>query len=69
MKIPAWVGYAIDPVGAVKNKVMEEVRGRTKTALKAEFAKLPGTACVAPDAAIEKANEVGNEAVNQELKI
>jgi len=59
----------MDPVGAVENKVMGRVRERTKTALKAEFAKLPEKACVAPDVAMEKANEVGNEAVNQESKI
>jgi hypothetical protein len=48
VKIPAWVGYAIDPVGAIKNKAMSEVRDRAKTALKAEFAKSAGVDCVAP---------------------
>jgi hypothetical protein len=48
VKIPAWVGYAIDPVGAIKNKAMGEVRDRAKTALKEEFAKPAAATCVAP---------------------
>jgi hypothetical protein len=27
VKIPAWVGYAMDPVGSLKNRAMDEVRG------------------------------------------
>lgn len=49
VKIPAWVGYAIDPVGAIKNKAMGVVRDRAKTALKAEFAK-PAATCEATTA-------------------
>jgi hypothetical protein len=48
VKIPAWVGYAIDPVGAIKNKAIGEVRERAKTALKAEFTKSAGANCSAP---------------------
>jgi hypothetical protein len=33
VKIPAWVGYAVDPVGSLKNKAMDEVRTRAKTAI------------------------------------
>lgn len=35
VKIPAWVGYAIDPVGSIKNRAINEVRTRTKESLKA----------------------------------
>jgi hypothetical protein len=31
IKIPAWVGYAMDPVGSLKNRAMDEVRTRAKT--------------------------------------
>jgi hypothetical protein len=53
VKIPAWVGYAIDPVGAIKNKAMGEVRDRAKTALKEEFSKPAAATCVAPAEANE----------------
>jgi hypothetical protein len=33
VKIPAWVGYAVDPVGSLKNKAMDEVRTRAKSAI------------------------------------
>jgi hypothetical protein len=33
VKIPAWVGYAVDPVGSIKNKAMKEVRSRAKDAI------------------------------------
>jgi hypothetical protein len=33
VKIPAWVGYAMDPVGSLKNRAMDEVRTRAKTAI------------------------------------
>jgi hypothetical protein len=33
VKIPAWVGYAVDPVGSLKSKAMDEVRTRAKTAI------------------------------------
>jgi hypothetical protein len=34
VKIPAWVGYAMDPLGSIKNKAMSEARERTKASLK-----------------------------------
>ncbi len=33
VKIPAWVGYAMDPVGSLKNRAMDEVRTRAKSAM------------------------------------
>ena len=33
VKIPAWVGYAMDPVGSLKNRAMDEVRTRAKAAI------------------------------------
>ncbi len=33
VKIPAWVGYAMDPVGSLKNRAMDEVRTRAKSAI------------------------------------
>ncbi|MEP7154237.1 MAG: hypothetical protein ABI905_00585 [Betaproteobacteria bacterium] len=33
VKIPAWVGYAMDPVGSIKNKALDEVRTRAKNAI------------------------------------
>jgi len=38
MKIPAWVGYAMDPVGSLKNKALDEVRNRAKDAMKSTSA-------------------------------
>ncbi|MBL8513207.1 MAG: hypothetical protein JNJ55_04375 [Betaproteobacteria bacterium] len=29
-KIPGWVGFALDPVGTIKHKAIDEVRGRAK---------------------------------------
>ena len=34
VKIPAWVGYAMDPVGSLKNKALDEVRTRAKEVFK-----------------------------------
>ncbi|MBI3716850.1 MAG: hypothetical protein HY255_12730 [Betaproteobacteria bacterium] len=31
--IPRWVGYALDPVGAIKNKAISEVKNHAKDAL------------------------------------
>jgi hypothetical protein len=42
VKIPAWVGYAVDPVGSLKNRAMSEVRSRVKEQL------LPARNCPAP---------------------
>jgi hypothetical protein len=33
VKIPAWVGYAMDPVGSLKNRAIDEVRTRAKAAV------------------------------------
>lgn len=37
--IPAWIGFAMDPVGAIKHKAIDEVRSRAKDAL------MPQAAC------------------------
>ncbi len=34
VKIPAWVGYAVDPVGSVKNRVLGEARDRARSYIK-----------------------------------
>ncbi len=31
--IPAWVGYALDPVGSIKHRAMDEVRTHAKSAM------------------------------------
>lgn len=46
IKIPTWVGYALDPVGALKNKAIGEVRDRAKSALKASVTCMPAVAPV-----------------------
>ena len=33
MKIPAGVGYAIDPLGLLKNKAMDQLKTRARTAI------------------------------------
>ena len=33
MKIPAWVGYAIDPLGSLKNKAMDQVKTSARVAM------------------------------------
>lgn len=33
VKIPAWVGYAMDPVGSLKNRAMDEVRTHAKAVI------------------------------------
>ena len=33
VKIPDWVGYAMDPLGSIKNKAMDKVTTRAKSAL------------------------------------
>jgi hypothetical protein len=47
VKIPAWVGYAMDPVGSLKNRAMDEVRTRAKTMVGLDRA----TRCTAETAA------------------
>jgi hypothetical protein len=46
VKIPAWVGYAIDPVGSLKSRAMDEVRTRAKDAV---GLNKPAAACPATD--------------------
>lgn len=67
VKIPAWVGYAIDPVGAVKNKAIGEVRERAKTALKAEFTKSVAATCVAPDEAKDEVKVQSSETFESDV--
>jgi hypothetical protein len=38
VKIPAWVGYAIDPVGSLKNRALSEVRDTVKASIKESIA-------------------------------
>ena len=33
VKIPVWIGYAIDPLGSLKHKVIDEVRTRAREAM------------------------------------
>ena len=33
VKIPAWIGYAIDPLGSLKHKVVNEVRAQARGAI------------------------------------
>ena len=33
VSIPGWVGYAIDPVGSLKRRALEEVRDRARSAI------------------------------------
>lgn len=50
VRIPAWVGYALDPVGSLKHRAIDEARDRARDALKRN---LPSgeSACAAPAAA------------------
>ncbi len=54
VKIPAWVGYAMDPVGSLKNRAMDELRTHAKAAIGLNSAPANCTAeTVAPtDAAL-----------------
>jgi hypothetical protein len=54
VKIPAWVGYAMDPVGSLKNRAMDEVRTRAKTMVGLDRATTNCAAEIAPpiDAAL-----------------
>jgi hypothetical protein len=47
VKIPAWVGYAMDPVGSLKNRAMDEVRTRAKTMVGLDRASANCTAEIA----------------------
>ena len=50
VKIPAWVGYAMDPVGSIKHRAIDEVRSRAREAMSSssECASAPSA-----DAAID----------------
>jgi hypothetical protein len=57
VKIPAWVGYAADPVGSLKNRAMNEVKSRVREAV------MPASTCA--DAGTEDSNsETGAGAVD-----
>ena len=34
VKLPAWVGYAMDPVGSIKHRVIDQVKTRAKDAMR-----------------------------------
>jgi hypothetical protein len=38
VKIPAWIGYAIDPLGSIRRQAMSEVRSRVRDAMSDENA-------------------------------
>lgn len=33
VKIPAWIGYALDPIGSIKHKAIDELRTRARDAM------------------------------------
>ena len=37
VKIPAWVSFAIDPVGSLKSKAIDEVKSQARDAMKGDF--------------------------------
>ncbi len=48
VKIPAWVGYVMDPLGSLKNKAMSQVRDHLKTAARGALSH--PDSCRAPEA-------------------
>jgi hypothetical protein len=48
-RIPAWVGFALDPLGTLKRKALEEVRSQAKTVLAGEPGACEEDAPRAPD--------------------
>jgi hypothetical protein len=48
VKIPAWVGYAMDPIGSVKSKAMDKARDYAKAQLKAAAKEENACAISAP---------------------
>ena len=44
VKIPAWVSFAIDPVGSLKNKALDEVKSPIRDAMKGDFECVAATA-------------------------
>ncbi|MBL8524385.1 MAG: hypothetical protein JNN20_11910 [Betaproteobacteria bacterium] len=47
VKIPKWVGYAVDPVGSIKQRAIKEVKGHAREA----FGMNKDSGCVVPDTA------------------
>lgn len=47
VKIPKWVGYAVDPVGSIKQRAIKEVKGHAREA----FGMNKDSGCVAPEVA------------------
>lgn len=58
VKIPAWVGYAMDPVGSIKNRAIVEARTRVRAAMNA------GARC-----ATDPANEAADAAEGIDAKL
>lgn len=52
-KIPGWVGFALDPVGTIKHKAIDEVRGRAKEMLKGDDEACKTKAETLPDLSID----------------
>jgi len=53
VKIPAWVGYAMDPVGSLKNRAIDDVRIRAKAAV--GLNRTPTNCAAEPTAPIDAA--------------
>lgn len=51
VKIPAWIGYALDPLGSIKRQAMGEVRTRARDAMADENACAIAPAGDSPDVA------------------
>lgn len=51
VKIPAWVGYAMDPVGSIRSKAIDKARTRVRDALNDGSGCMPVPANEAVDAA------------------
>ena len=52
-KIPGWVGFALDPVGTLKHKAIDEARGRAKEMLKSDDEACKPKAEMQPDLSID----------------
>lgn len=57
VKIPKWVGYAVDPVGSIKQRAIKEVKGHAREALGMN----KDNGCVAPDTAAPTSLEPTDE--------
>ena len=59
VSIPGWVGYAIDPVGSLKRRAMEEVRDRARSAIGISKEHGCRAADIAsPDAGLDPSDEI-----------